>query len=559
MMKKLLALLLALVMLLSMAACAPADTGSSTPDTTGSNGETNPPEPVTITLYPLNANLTSGTVGGWLGEFLLSKGIILEIWPYSEEKFTAMVTGGQLPDILYVPSTADVAALSESGLLMDLEPHMDKMPHLGTEAQKVAHNYVKEFVTDGVLNLLPLNIGKTTSLIDTERAAVKLHWETYTTIGAPEIKTWDDLIEVLKQMKEVYPKSEAGEETYGARLFANDGSYFYSIYNWYINNGCTVDELAHFVEVNHAKGSFDYILSDESQYKAGLAFFNKMFREGLVDPESMNKDRATQQASVTAGGALAGWPGAPGWEQYGYYPVYIENSTVVRDESGNTYGQHGYLAVSANTEELDACLRLLDMFANPDDILTIQAGPQGQLWDVDENGKGYITDKGYRYYIHGDTVKIDGEEFKLFNTQFLVNAGEEASNGLPRSAGAAWELVEYKADTDLMKSWKEVYPGYSGFRELMLDKEQFINVPYNKNLTNFADAADDAQKLVMNAARKILVQASWKMIYAESDAEFEKLWDDAIAQCEEAGIKAIYEWRVQELKDAMEIRDSLAG
>ena len=69
-MKKLLALLLALVMVLSMAACAPADTGSSNPDTTGSNGETTPPDPVTITLYPLNANLTSGTVGGWLGEFL---------------------------------------------------------------------------------------------------------------------------------------------------------------------------------------------------------------------------------------------------------------------------------------------------------------------------------------------------------------------------------------------------------------------------------------------------------------------------------------------------------
>lgn len=550
-MKKLLALLLALVMVLSMAACAPADQG-------GDNGETNPPEPVTITMYPLNANLTSGTVGGWLGEFLLSKGIILEIWPYSDEKFTAMVTGGQLPDILYVPYSADFEALSESGLLMDLEPHIEKMPHIANnEAMSVAMDFVKDFVSGGVVNMLPLNIGKAATAIDTERAAVKLHWETYTTIGAPAINTWDDLIDVLKQMKEVYPKSEQGEETYGARLFANDGSYFYSIYNWYINNGCTVEELPHFVEVNHAKESFDYILSDDSQYKAGLKFFNKMFREGLLDPESMNKDRATQQASVTAGGSLAGWPSAPGWEQYGYYPVYIGDNTIVRDESGNTYGTYGYLAVSAQTEELDACLKLLDMFANPDDILTIQSGPQGHLWDVDEEGKGYITDKGYRYYIHGDTVKINGEEFKLFNTQFLVNVGELTSNGLPRAAGDAWELIEYQADTDLMDSWKEVYPGYSGFRELMLDKEQFINVAYDKDVANFVDAADDAQKLIMNAARKIIVQASWKMIYAESDAEFETLWDNAVAECEKAGIKAIYEWRVEQLNAGMEIRDSL--
>ena len=63
-MKKLLTLLLAVVMLMSMAACAP-EQSAGTPD-----------DPVTITLYPLNANLQSGTVDGWLGEYLLSKGII---------------------------------------------------------------------------------------------------------------------------------------------------------------------------------------------------------------------------------------------------------------------------------------------------------------------------------------------------------------------------------------------------------------------------------------------------------------------------------------------------
>lgn len=550
-MKKMLSLLLALVMVLSMAACVPADQQGDV----GANGE-----PVTITMYPLNANLQSGTVGGWLGEYLLSKGIILEIWPYSDEKFTAMITGGQLPDILYIPTEADTVALSESGLLLDLAPYLDKMPHLNTEGQKVAQNYVTQYVTDGTLNMLPLMVGKgVTTAIDTERNAVKLHWETYTSIGAPEINTWDDLIEVLKQMKEAYPKSALGEETYGARLYANDGTFFYSIANWYNVNGCTSSELPYFIEVNQVTESFDYLLNDNSQYKAGLAFFNKLYREGLLDPESMNKDRATQQASVTAGGALAGWSGAPGWEQYGYYPVYIGESVSYRDESGTPYGNNGYLAVSANTEEVEACLKLLDMFANPDDVLTIQYGPQGHLWDVDENGKGYITDKGYRLFIHGDTVKINNEEYELFNTPFLISAGEEASNGLPRSAGDAVEIIEYQADTELMQSWKEVYPGYSGFRELLLEKDQFVNVPFDKDVSKFVDAADDTQQLIINAARKIIVQASWKMIYAESDAEFEKLWDDATAECEKAGIKDIFEWRLAELKDGMAIRDSLAN
>ena len=244
-MKKLLTLLLAVVMLMSMAACAP-EQAAGTPD-----------DPVTITLYPINANLQSGTVDGWLGEYLLSKGIILEIWPYSDEKFTAMTTSGQLPDILYVPSKVDTVALSQSNLLLDLSTYMDKMPNIKNNADiQNAIAYAKEYISDGRTNMIPLRIGEATQTIDTERAAVKLYWEAYETIGCPAINTWDDLIDVLKQMKEVYPKNDLGDETYGARLFANDSSYFYSIYNWYVVNGIDVSELPYFVEANAATESF---------------------------------------------------------------------------------------------------------------------------------------------------------------------------------------------------------------------------------------------------------------------------------------------------------------
>lgn len=544
-MKKLLTLLLAVVMLMSMAACAP-EQAAGTPD-----------DPVTITLYPINANLQSGTVDGWLGEYLLSKGIILEIWPYSDEKFTAMTTSGQLPDILYVPSKADTKALSESNLLLDLSSYMDRMPHIKENAEiQNAIAYAKEYVSAGRTNMIPLRIGEATETIDTERAAVKLYWEAYETIGCPAINTWDDLIDVLKQMKEVYPKNELGDETYGARLFANDGSYFYSIYNWYVVNGIDVSELPYFVEANAATESFKYILDDDSQYKAGLKFFNKMFREGLVDPDSMTSTRAQQQANVTAGAALAGWAGAPGWEQYGYYPVYIGESVSIRNETGYPFGNSGYLAVSAATENVEACLKLLDMFANPDDLITISCGPKGQLWDVDANGKGYVTDKGYRYWTHGDTVKINGEDFELFNTQYFLNTGAMTSYDIPWSVGGCWELVEYNASTDLMESWKKTYPGYSGFREMLLEKDQFENAPFFANASQFAAATDDAQKLVMNAAKSEIVTASWKMIYAKTDAEFEQIWDAAVAKCEEAGIKAIYDWRVAEMQKAINTRDN---
>ena len=404
--------------------------------------------------------------------------------------------------------------------------------------------------------MIPLQVGGATPTIDTERAAVKLYWEAYEKIGCPAINTWDDLIDVLKQMKEVYPKSDMNEETYGARLFANDGSYFYSIYNWYVVNGIDVGELPNFIEVDTVNKSFDYVLTEDSQYKAGLKFFNKMFREGLVDPESMNKDRATQQASVTAGGALAGWAGAPGWEQYGYYPVYIGESVSMRNEAGNTLGSGSFLSISAQTEHVDACLKLMDILADPDELIIFRNGPQGELWDIDENGKGYVTDKGYRYFAHGDTVKIKGEEFALYNTPFILNVGAMASCDLPIAVGGCQEILEFNADTPLMESWKKTYPGYSGFRELLTEKNQFINNPFHHNASKFTEDISDEDKLIRAAAKDVLVQASWKMIYAKTDAEFEQLWADAVKKCEEAGIKAIYDWRVAELKKGVETKDS---
>ena len=92
-------------------------------------------------------------------------------------------------------------------------------------------------------------------------------------------------------------------------------------------------------------------------------------------------------------------------------------------------------------------------------------------------------------------------------------------------------------------------------REMLLDKGQFINEPFMANASSFAEPISDSDKLVVSAARAEIVAASWKMVYAKTDAEFEQLWSDAKAKCEEAGIKAVYEWRVAELQQGIIERD----
>ena len=46
-----------------------------------------------------------------------------------------------------------------------------------------------------------------------------LRWDLYKELGYPEIKTLDDMVDVLGQMKEICPTDDNGKTTYGVSLF----------------------------------------------------------------------------------------------------------------------------------------------------------------------------------------------------------------------------------------------------------------------------------------------------------------------------------------------------
>lgn len=145
-MKKLIALLLAFVMLGSLVACnteKPVETqpketqGSTKPvETQPKETEPAPIEPTKITIYPLSAGTMSGEIGGWLGEYLLKEhGLIVEFLAHDADKLAALIASEELPNIMYVPASYGAKLeLAESGLIKDLEPYMDKMPHIAENA-----------------------------------------------------------------------------------------------------------------------------------------------------------------------------------------------------------------------------------------------------------------------------------------------------------------------------------------------------------------------------------------------------------------------------------------
>ena len=72
------------------------------------------------------------------------------------------------------------------------------------------------------------------------------------------------------------------------------------------------------------------------------------------------------------------------------------------------------MGISAQTENLDAVLEFVNLMADPDAVMVFQCGPQGEFWDLDENGELYVTDKAIDWYVYGAPAKFsNGETYNV--------------------------------------------------------------------------------------------------------------------------------------------------
>lgn len=578
--KRLTALGLAGVMTLGLAACGGSSTdgGATATTTTGEAGTVSTPttgnsgEVTTITLYPRDANLTSGLVTGYVGDYFAEQGLAVDVWSYSDEKTNAILASGDLPDIMYVP-VKNLDTMIQAGMILNLDDYLDQMPHVQEfEELQTALNYVREYRSAGTGSVycLPLTVGPNVTkynLFDsTERYALKLRWDVYEEIGAPEMNSMEDVLDVMQQMVEAHPAEEDGTVTYGTVLnTGSDSSRWECMTMWYAMQGYRLDELGYLLESNMEAGTVSSILSTDSMYYKGLKWYNEAYKRGLMDPDSINNDRSTQKAKIDSKSVMIPSGSLPGWSP-NYLEYYIPG-TKLHYNSNSPYGDAKHvLAINAKTANLEACLKFLDTMANPDTGLYTTMGPEGDFWYVDDQNNAFLSDKAKEYALNNHDFTgyqlESGEKLALWNTPFIFNSGVETSFGdgkggkrVNRSSGW-YEYAEIQGDNEIFKSWQET-TGYSNWQELLADKDAFIVSSDLDNLTPFETLPDDTMQLTIDAIKDKVVTASWKMVYAEDDATFDALWEQMVADCEGLGAEDIIAWRQADIENAKKLRNAI--
>ncbi|NLG25088.1 MAG: hypothetical protein GX558_07005, partial [Clostridiales bacterium] len=231
----------------------------------------------------------------------------IEFIKYDNDTQKLALASGDMPDLMMIDKAATVL---DGKLAVAMDPYLEEYGQniLKFEARNAI---LRELVSggDGQLYFHTPNSG-----IEDETGNVStwngylVRWDLYKQLGAPAINSDDDYIAVLKQMVELYPATEAGDKVYGMGLHGSE-QWAWNIRQMANLGYSNTSTWAYAISTVTNEIMSNYI-DAESPFWANMRFYNKLNREGLLDPDSFTmtgeevQDKASKNQYV---GSYCAW------------------------------------------------------------------------------------------------------------------------------------------------------------------------------------------------------------------------------------------------------------
>lgn len=524
-------------------------------------GQTGSDEVASITFFGTNANSGSGVLTGGLGKFFEDKGLSIEVVPFSAEKLQAQLASGDLADVIWLPQQEMLTA-AEGGLIIPLDDYLAQMPDITKHADLFDpfFEYAREYNSNGTGKVYYLGKVGPSSLnvvADTERFAMKMNWAIYAEAGYPEFSTLEDSVEAFKTMQEMRPQTEDGIPTYVMNLFSDfDTDHFWNINSVYCLLGKADTYLGWGVEYDVRTQTGTSMFADGSTYYRALKYMYDLNQAGLIDPDSLSQTRSTAYEKIHSGAALAGWAGVPGLESDGYYPVVFDEF-IPTYTTASSLPAGGY-CISAKCENVEAAVKFLDLLADEEALLTLWSGYAGDemRWNYDESGMPAITEAFAQSMADGTELNIPADQsIEFWNITYLIDSGYILDVGTSYNYTYFPSYYDYLYSSDLAKDWTNLY-GYAYLREMLEDKNWTV-AEQTEGFSTFLTPDDDAMIMTKAALKDIIVPASWRMVFATSESEFDSIWEEMKTQCESLGIDDVIQYKLEDIANARAIWASL--
>lgn len=529
-------------------------------------------DPITLTVFSERANY-SGEQMGWTAQILKDRfNVVLNIVPNADGVFDTRMESGNLGDIIVFGSEADYMKAAEAGLLLDWEED-DLLANEGAYIKEnMSHALEKNrsMNSDGKIHGLGYQVATSSEDLQSFFYTWDLRWDLYAQLGYPEVNTLDDYADMLVKMKEICPTDDIGKETYAVSIWPDwDGDMV-----MYVKSTATAyygyDEFGVGL-YDPATGQFYGALDKDSVYLECLKFYNKLYQNDLVDPDSMTQTYDTMIEKVKRGGTFFSIFNYAGYMAYNT-PEHIAENKMMRSFTPkeaspivyglNVLGGNNYWSIGAKSEYPDIAMEIINFFCTPEGRLTSEYGPKGVTWDYDEDGNTYFTELG-RTMIDDKSTEFPADSeysgtFKDGECQInCLTWDRDAKN--PESNGETYNETEWKSnqkeavcETD--RDWRE-FTGADTVNQYM-SKGNYTVSPGSAYVT--ADKSDEL-KTTWAQVTKCITEYSWKAIYAQTDEEYEKIVDEMKGKAMSYGYQKCWDWSNEQAKIRKAAEDAVSN
>ena len=544
------------------------DDGAAAADTQAASGET-----MQIEVYDAAANY-QGLQTGWFDK------VVKDRFPIDLNIIAPQVAGdaiyqtrtssGNLGDIVLLDSV-DFADCVKAGLIKDITADLPNYPNLnGYMDQIKVYNSGLEN-NSGEIYGIPtqmMNTSPTSYSQDVIYSSPLLRWDYYSELGMPEIKDLDGLVDVLKQMQDAHPTNEAGDPCYGVSLWPDwDGNdnmmgiaNVVQLTTWY---GEKIKDSA----ILKADGkTFTPITDKNATYYKMLKFLNKLYKAGVVDPDSGTQDWNAACAKMSAGQVNMFWYS---W-QVGFWNSQdrLSNGTAmifvpVSDQNYYAdadayYGSGRVFGVGSGVDDAKykTIMEFLDWYASPEGLqyehcgipeFNYTVGGDGKLTAINDNA---LMDNLPVPEEYGGAGYSDGNN--QIN-EWIVSANAVNPNTGETYAKDYWASWKEATMTQMKKDWAAKF-GAAEPAEWMKKNNKLVISP-NVTVPLGSDTADIS--VTRNQCNETLCDYSWKMIFAEDDASFDAMWDEMAATMDGTGFQDLYKFDCEKWQPQIDAKNAL--
>jgi len=527
--------------------CSSDNKQSETTKGNETGGATDTQKEITLTIYGngFGTSVTPGVQTDRVAQEIKKKlniNISTEA-KVNDDKLNTMMASGDLPDIIYA-ERRHMKQLIDGNLVIPLDELMTEHGKdiLKESPQRI--EFSKKYLSNDTNQLffIPLLSGDIPKEFIYASPAYMVRWDYYKELGYPAYNSWDDLLQILKQMQDKHPTNEKGEKVYAmAPLFEWGYSVQAEFYDRY-HGKLLLDK---FMDVDpetlEAKSA---IMEPDGSVWETARMYQKANALGLFDPDSFTMKYDNLLEKIKSNRLLFSWWN---WAGINDANTTFENAGELKGwaplppAKGQTqyvteYGSIGRLdstfAISKNSKDPVRAMELINFLVSHEGARLLLNGVEGVDW-VEQDGVPMDTPERIEQSKSDPDFSAKSGIAKYYNWSGFSSGATDPRFNTPVSFGNIFSEQRLgnmnKIDKDFSEHFNASYPGE--VIEKLVEQGDI-----KKNGTDYTKFAalpiitPDNIKRIDGKIDEYIKRMVPKLILAKDEAEFKKIQDEMMKE-----------------------------